>query len=210
MSLRQHGAHWSRHRSFAAATPRSCLGACESLHWVDEMGCCVSKDGVAEGVIDNDKEGVIDNDKEGVIDTSDVIWQKVLKQAEEEAAAAAESPTPRLKLKAEKWSAHSGGVYSVAFSPDGKTIVSGADDKTIKVWDAGASALIPLNPQPKADRSAACCSIPGAQGGEKERAQQSDDVRGLLARRQDHRLRLRRQDAQSVGCRCQALTPSNP
>jgi WD40 repeat protein len=29
-------------------------------------------------------------------------------------------------------------VRSVAFSPDGKTIVSGSYDKTIKVWDAGA------------------------------------------------------------------------
>jgi WD40 repeat protein len=27
-------------------------------------------------------------------------------------------------------------VTSVAFSPDGATIVSGSDDKTIKVWDA--------------------------------------------------------------------------
>jgi len=27
-------------------------------------------------------------------------------------------------------------VLSVAFSPDGKTIVSGSSDKTIKVWDA--------------------------------------------------------------------------
>ena len=46
----------------------------------------------------------------------------------------------------EKQSAHSGWVRSVAFSPDGKTIVSGSDDKTLKVWDAGASALTPPNP----------------------------------------------------------------
>ena len=46
-----------------------------------------------------------------------------------------------LELKAEKQSAHSDCVSSVAFSPDGKTIVSGADDHTIKVWDAGVSAL---------------------------------------------------------------------
>ena len=41
-----------------------------------------------------------------------------------------------LELKAEKQSAHSGRVYSVAFSPNGKTIVSGSDDQTIKVWSA--------------------------------------------------------------------------
>ena len=51
-----------------------------------------------------------------------------------------------LELKGEKQSAHSGYVLSVAFSPDGKTIVSGSYDQTLKVWDAGASALIPLNP----------------------------------------------------------------
>ena len=51
-----------------------------------------------------------------------------------------------LELKAEKQSAHSGEVTSVAFSPDGKTIVSGSDDKTLKVWDAGVSALTPSNP----------------------------------------------------------------
>ena len=42
-----------------------------------------------------------------------------------------------LELKAEKQSAHSDWVFSVAFSPDGKTIVSGSF-KTLKVWDAGA------------------------------------------------------------------------
>ena len=45
-----------------------------------------------------------------------------------------------LELKAEKQSAHSNWVSSVAFSPDGKTIVSGSADKTLKVWDAGVSA----------------------------------------------------------------------
>ena len=42
-----------------------------------------------------------------------------------------------LELKASKESAHSELIASVAFSPDGKTIVSGSFDKTIKVWDAG-------------------------------------------------------------------------
>ena len=51
-----------------------------------------------------------------------------------------------LELKAEKQSAHSGYVTSVAFSPDGKTIVSGSWDQTIKVWDAGVSALTLSNP----------------------------------------------------------------
>jgi WD40 repeat protein len=31
---------------------------------------------------------------------------------------------------------HSGPVYSVAYSPDGKHIVSGSYDNTVKVWDA--------------------------------------------------------------------------
>ena len=51
-----------------------------------------------------------------------------------------------MELKVEKESAHSSFVRSVAFSPDGNTIVSGSSDKTIKVWDAGVSALTPLNP----------------------------------------------------------------
>ena len=51
-----------------------------------------------------------------------------------------------LELKAEKQKAHGRSVTSVVFSPDGKTIVSGSYDKTLKVWDAGVSALTPSKP----------------------------------------------------------------
>ena len=42
-----------------------------------------------------------------------------------------------LKLKVKKKNAHSSSVMSVAFSLDGKTIVSGSSDKSIKVWLLG-------------------------------------------------------------------------
>jgi WD40 repeat protein len=48
-----------------------------------------------------------------------------------------------LELLSEKTDAHSSGVTSIAFSPDGTKIVSGSSNKTIKVWDSGA--LLPSN-----------------------------------------------------------------
>ena len=31
---------------------------------------------------------------------------------------------------------HTDAIYSIAFSPDGKHIISGSHDKTIHIWDA--------------------------------------------------------------------------
>jgi WD40 repeat protein len=44
----------------------------------------------------------------------------------------------KLVQLSEKTNAHSDYIRSVAFSPDGTKIVSGSDDRTIKVWDSGA------------------------------------------------------------------------
>ena len=47
-----------------------------------------------------------------------------------------------MELLSEKVNAHSRWVMSVAFSPDGKKIVSGSMDQTIKVWDADSFILL--------------------------------------------------------------------
>ena len=71
------------------------------------------------------------------------------------------------------------------------------DDQSLGCRYVGTDTLQPLA---KPDSSCACGSIPGAQGGEAERAQQLRDVRGLLPRRQDHRVGLRGPDDQSLEC----------
>ncbi len=51
-----------------------------------------------------------------------------------------------MELLSKKTNAHSNWVSSVAFSPDGTKIVSGSDDRTIKVWDAVSFNLLEARP----------------------------------------------------------------
>ena len=45
-------------------------------------------------------------------------------------------------------SGHSDWVKCCAFSPDGATVLSGSDDKTLKLWDSGTGATFSASQHP--------------------------------------------------------------
>jgi hypothetical protein len=103
-----------------------------------------------------------------------------------------------LGLLSEKTNAYSGNINSVAFSPDGTKIVSGSNDTTIKVWDSGAPSPQSRPPWPKLTPAGLSGRCAGAVEQEDERAQWLDQVGGIFPGRNQDRVRIGRQDDQSL------------
>ena len=107
-----------------------------------------------------------------------------------------------LELLSEKTDAHSSGVTSIAFSPDGTKIVSGSDDKTIKVWDSGAPEPRIAPPWPRLTPVGLPGRHTGAAMGAAEREdecpQLGDLVGGVFPGRDQDRVWIVGQDDQSL------------
>ena len=58
---------------------------------------------------------------------------------------------------------HGGPVYSVAFSPDGKTVLTGSDDNTARLWDAETGQFLRVAPFQHALRIRAVAISPDGQ-----------------------------------------------
>ncbi|KAJ1477020.1 WD40-repeat-containing domain protein, partial [Baffinella frigidus] len=90
---------------------------------------------------------------------------------------------------------HSDAVNAVAYSPDGKRIISGSSDHTIRIWDAFSGAdLHVLTGHTDKVRALAICGVEGATlvSGGHDRVlrvwdlRTNEEVRALVADQQDH------------------------
>ena len=107
-----------------------------------------------------------------------------------------------LDLKMESH-AHSCWINSLAFSPDGTKIVSGSDDRAIKVWDAGAfCASNRLSLGDAETLSPLLCSHTGARERASRRARRPRARRRLCQGWIEYRVGQHRRGGESLGFWC--------
>jgi len=110
---------------------------------------------------------------------------------------------------AEKTNAHSNYIRSVAFSPDGTKIVSGSNDRTIKVWDSSGAPRAQNRPSwPKLMPVGLSIRPAGADEREDARPQRLRHVGGVLPGRDQDFLGIARRDDQSLGFGCATSSKS--
>src|SRR5262249_19516664 len=65
------------------------------------------------------------------------LWSALLENAQTEELRDSAAGKPLASLQG-----YTGDVYSVAWSPDGKTLATGSDDQTVKLWEAATGKLL--------------------------------------------------------------------
>ena len=63
------------------------------------------------------------------------------------------TPVQQEVIELVRWSEHTGRVFSLAFSPDGKTLASGSEDNTVRLWQVTSGKLLDKFEHPASVRS---------------------------------------------------------